>query len=81
MSDAPRIVVRPRSVISPEEARDARARAWAFVFSCWHAKRVDGSATTPRQPKGENNKEVSYVDHFSVEPSNIVDPQLIKEKE
>jgi hypothetical protein len=33
------IVVKPLSGISPEQARDARARAWAFVFQCWHAKK------------------------------------------
>jgi len=33
------IVVKPLSGISPEQARDARARAWASVFECWHAKK------------------------------------------
>jgi hypothetical protein len=24
---------------SPEQARDVRARAWAFVFECWHTRK------------------------------------------
>jgi len=74
MSDASRIVVRSCPVISPKEAPYARARAWAFVFSCWRANREDGSATTPRRPEGERDKEVSHVDQSSVEPSSTVNP-------
>jgi hypothetical protein len=33
------IVFRP-SGITPEPARDARARAWAFVFDCFARKRA-----------------------------------------
>jgi hypothetical protein len=33
--------VATRADITPEEAQGARARAWAFVFQCWHAKRGD----------------------------------------
>jgi hypothetical protein len=36
--------VTPLSGISPEWARDARARAWAFVFQCWQEKQM---ATEP----------------------------------
>jgi len=46
MSDASRIVVRSCPVISPKEARNARARAWAFVFSGWRANREEGCETT-----------------------------------
>ena len=81
MSDASRIVVRTRPDISPEEARDARARAWAYVFSCWRAKREDGSATTtPRRPESERDKEVSHVDHLSVEISSAVNTRFTEEK-
>ena len=38
--DSPRIVRSPLSSISLEQARDARARAWAFVFECWRAKQM-----------------------------------------
>ena len=37
MSDAPHIVCRPQPGITPEQARNARARAWAYVFECWQA--------------------------------------------
>jgi hypothetical protein len=35
MNDATRIVVKPNPGITPKQARDARARAWAFVFECF----------------------------------------------
>jgi hypothetical protein len=35
MSDAPRSFYREHPGISPEQVRDARARAWAFVFQCY----------------------------------------------
>ena len=31
-----RIVVKPNPSINADEARDARARAWAFVFECFY---------------------------------------------
>jgi len=74
-----RVVRVPHKGVTPEQARSLRARAWAFVFSCWRAKREDGIATTSRRPEGEKDKEVSHVDHFSVEPSDIVHPQFTKE--
>ena len=37
MSSA-RIVYTSHQGITPEHARDARARAWAFVFHCWQEK-------------------------------------------
>jgi hypothetical protein len=39
MSDAPRIVLHPKPGITAEQTRDARARAWAYVFERWHAKK------------------------------------------
>jgi hypothetical protein len=57
------------SGISLEQARDARARAWAFVFQCWQEKQM---ATEPAaEPDGRNGvsirnrKEVSDVDRQS----------------
>jgi hypothetical protein len=32
------MVFRTDSGVSPEQARDARARAWAFTFDCWRKK-------------------------------------------
>jgi len=28
--------------LTPEEARDVRARAWRFVFDCWEQKKAAG---------------------------------------
>jgi hypothetical protein len=67
MNDAEHITVTPLSSILPEQARDTRARAWAFVFQCWQEKRM---TTEPAaEPHGRNEvsirdrKEVSIVDH------------------
>jgi hypothetical protein len=38
MSDAPRVVLRSNRSTA-EQACNARARAWAFVFKCWQAKK------------------------------------------
>jgi hypothetical protein len=57
MSDAPRVVLRTPPGIATEQARDARARAWAFIFRCYQLKESpangqsgrgnsDGTATT-----------------------------------
>ena len=52
MNDASGIVCRPIPTISPEQARDARARAWVFVFQCWHAKKGE-----QHDLKGDSTKE------------------------
>ena len=39
MSDTPHVVVPGPSGITLEQTRDARARAWAYVFQCWHTKK------------------------------------------
>lgn len=41
MPDVPDIAVKSLPSISPEETHDVRARAWGFVFQCWHAKKGD----------------------------------------
>jgi hypothetical protein len=45
MNDAEHITVTPLSSISPEQARDTRARAWAFVFQCWQEKQMTTEPT------------------------------------
>jgi hypothetical protein len=35
----PRIIYIPHAGVMPEQARDARVRA--FVFQCWHARKGD----------------------------------------
>jgi hypothetical protein len=44
MSDAQRIIWRPRPDITLQDARDARARAWAFTFDCWRKKVAETNA-------------------------------------
>jgi len=57
-----RAVHRPHPGISPEQARDARARAWRFVFQCWQesqmaAKRAPTpNGTAPTSATSECNK-------------------------
>ena len=70
------ISVKPVNGIRPEQARDARARAWALVFQCWH-KKLKPAEPTP-EPDGRNDasirneKEVSDVNQPSNKPSEIV---------
>ncbi len=39
MSETLRIAPQPNVGTTTEQARDARARAWAYVFQCWDAKK------------------------------------------
>ncbi len=41
MSDAPRIVLRPNPGLTLEQARDARARAWKFIFDTYRKKAAE----------------------------------------
>lgn len=45
MSDTPRILVESTCGIIVEHARDARARAWVFIFRCWHEKQRSHART------------------------------------
>jgi hypothetical protein len=49
MSELPRTVHCPLSTLSPEQARDARARAWAYVFVCFN-RRNGKEAAHPGSP-------------------------------
>ncbi len=51
----PRITFHPVPGTTSEEARQIRARAWAFVFECWRARQEDGPATVPNDRKGSKN--------------------------
>ncbi len=49
----PRVVLSSRQDLMPEQARDARARAWAFVFQCWQEKQKGCPTTSsPDSAKG-----------------------------
>jgi hypothetical protein len=41
MNDTTRVVFRPAPDITGEQVRDARVRAWAFVFDCFHRHKKD----------------------------------------
>lgn len=53
MSDAPRIALRPNPGITTEQARDARARAWMYVFACFNRRngQEGGPPTAPEDAK------------------------------
>jgi hypothetical protein len=60
MSDAPWVVFRPNDSAT-EHARDARARAWAFIFS-GHAKKKGTRPGAPDDVK-ESNEYVATQNH------------------
>ncbi len=47
MSSAPRITAKPAPGITPDQARNIRARAWAFVFECYARKKAEGRLPSP----------------------------------
>ena len=58
MNDATRIVVKPNPGITPEQARDARARAWAFVFECFY--RHEKEAVSGRGGEDDASEEFTH---------------------
>jgi hypothetical protein len=52
MSGTPRSVLHQDPDISTEQVRDARARAWAFVFRCYQSK--ENPAAGPSE-RGDND--------------------------
>ncbi len=50
---SPHIVLNSRQDLTSEQARDARACAWAFVFQCWQEKQKGCPTTSsPDSAKG-----------------------------
>lgn len=45
-------LLKPTSCLTPKQARDERARAWAFVFEC-HAKKKAGVTSTGDDMRGK----------------------------
>ncbi len=41
-----RIALNPRQDLTAEQARDARARAWVYVFQCWRKKQNAAGMTS-----------------------------------
>jgi hypothetical protein len=63
MPAAQNISVKPLSGISPEQARDARARAWNYVFQCWREKQNAAGATSTNGDDAERNLSDSASNH------------------
>jgi hypothetical protein len=49
MSSAPRLMSKPMSGITPEQARDARARAWKFIFDTYREKAAEQDNAKTKQ--------------------------------
>jgi hypothetical protein len=56
--ERPHIAVRSRRDIAPVEARDARVRAWAYVFECFarHGKKADAETNSGEEIKLANKE-------------------------
>jgi hypothetical protein len=65
--NSPRMSHPVRPDVTAEQARDARARAWAYVFQCWNMKKGEQHEltsdstkqwTTRTEQKGEDNADL-----------------------
>ena len=64
MPGAQHITMTPHSGISPEQCRDARAQAWAYVFQCWREKQNAAGVTTTNGDdamKGSNSDRARII--------------------
>ena len=52
-----RTIVNPSPGMAPEQARDARARAWRFVFDRWEQKKAAGKDGSEDDASEESSKE------------------------
>jgi hypothetical protein len=61
MSDAPYILNHQHPGVSPQQVRDARARAWAYAFQCFHRRegQEGGPTTAPKDDVKESNGHVA----------------------
>jgi hypothetical protein len=73
MIDAEHTAVTLLSGISPEQARDIRARAWAFVFQCWQEKQMAAEPDSCNDTAiVRNTEEVSHVEQRHDRSSEII---------
>jgi hypothetical protein len=57
---SPKVTLVPTHGISPEQARDARARAWLFVFRCYESRKNPAAGQSVRgNSDGTETKEDS----------------------
>jgi hypothetical protein len=59
MGDARDISLRPLPGVTPDQARDARARAWRFIFDCWQQKQR-ATAHVPTAKGCDDRKRLAY---------------------
>lgn len=50
-----KIMHRPATGLTPDTARDVRARAWRFILDCYDAKKKGGPETAPDGTKESEN--------------------------
>ena len=48
-----RAVSRPRADITPDQAHDARARAWSYIFACYEKHKAAKSSGGEEQARRE----------------------------
>jgi hypothetical protein len=69
MTDAPHVVVRTYSDVSPQEARDARVLALRFALDCYAKKNsagvpnINGNDATKGVRISEKEEEGRHVEH------------------
>jgi hypothetical protein len=63
MSDGFRLIQRPSTGITPEQTRDARSRAWLYVFECFARRNgiEGGPATAPDDAKGSKHDRATTI--------------------
>lgn len=54
-TESQHIAIKTSSDLSPDQTRDVRARAWAFVFDCREAKKKGTRPGAPDDAKGLEN--------------------------
>jgi len=62
------IIYRPKPGLTPDQSRDARARAWRFVFDC-HAKKTVTSEEKPASPLANRGAKKGIKDAFHAAPT------------
>ena len=66
MSEETRLFQRLHPGVTSEQARDVRARAWAFVFECWHTKKGDHDDLTSDSTRKTTSLDKKGTDHANI---------------
>ncbi len=65
MGDPPRMVLRPNPSITTEQVRDARSRAWAFVFRCYESRETLAAKPAPEPDSRDDAAEVKHKEEVN----------------